>query len=144
MVDETSPAMSTFSEVLKERTMAFAVRVLRVVDALPRTPAGGVIAQQLAKAATSVAANYRASCNARSRREFIARLGIVVEEADEAACWLELIERGAMLPAADLTTARREALELRNIFGKSLGTARANARTAIAADCQPSPRQLSK
>jgi len=120
--------MSTFSEQLKERTMAFAESVLRLVDKLPHTPAGRVIANQLANAATSVPSNYRASCNARSRREFIAKLGVVVEEADESELWLTLIRRAAMLPDADVLPVWRESLELRNIFGKSVGTARANAR----------------
>jgi four helix bundle protein len=127
---EPLASMGSFSEALKERTMAFAVRVLQLVDVLPRTQSGGVIARQLAKAATSVCANYRASCNARSRREFIAKLGVVVEEADEAACWLELVDRCGMLPPEQVTTALKEAVELRNIFGKSVGTARANARAA--------------
>jgi four helix bundle protein len=120
--------MSTFSEELKERTMAFAESVLRLVDKLPRTPAGRVVANQLAAAATSVPSNYRASCNARSRREFIAKLGVVVEEADESEFWLALIRRSAMLSEADVVPVWRESLELRNIFGKSVGTARANAR----------------
>ena len=106
--------------------MAFAAAVLELVDKLPRTPAGRVIAFQLAKSATSVAANYRAACTARSRREFIAKLGIVVEEADETVCWLELIERRRLLPFAQSKPALAESIELRNIFGKSLGTARAN------------------
>jgi four helix bundle protein len=120
--------MSTFSEQLKERTMAFADAVLGLVDKLPHGPAGRVIAYQLADSATSVASNYRASCNARSRREFIAKLGLVVEEADESACWLELIRRRQMIAVADITPLLAESLELRNIFGKSVGTARANAR----------------
>jgi four helix bundle protein len=101
---------------------------LRHVDKLPRTPAGRVIAYQLADAATSVSSNYRGSCNARSRREFIAKLGVVVEEADESELWLTLIRRSAMLPDADVVPVWRESLELRNIFGKSVGTARANVR----------------
>lgn len=118
--------MSEFSERLKERSMAFAATVLDLVDKLPQTPGGRVIAFQLAKSATSVAANYRAACTARSRREFIAKLGVVVEEADESACWLELIERRKLLPTAQSRPALAESIELRNIFGKSLGTARAN------------------
>jgi four helix bundle protein len=120
--------MSTFSEQLKERTMAFADAVLSFVDKLPPGPAGRVIAYQLADSATSVASNYRACCNARSRREFIAKLGLVVEEADESACWLELLRRRQMIAVADITPLLAESLELRNIFGKLVGTARANAR----------------
>ncbi len=108
--------------------MALATAVLRLVDRLPTGPAGRVIAFQLAKSATSVASNYRATCNARSRREFIAKLGVVVEEADESICWLELIDRRAMLPNAEVRPVLVESIELRNIFAKSLGTARANNR----------------
>jgi four helix bundle protein len=122
--------MSEFSEALKERTMRFAVSVLRLVDKVPHTAAGRAVAGQLAASATSVAANYRGSCNARSRREFIAKLGVVVEEADESACWLELVDRCRMLPSPEVTPVLRESIELRNIFAKSVGTARANARLA--------------
>ena len=120
--------MSELSEHLKERTMRFAVSVLRLVDKLPRTSSANVVGRQLADAATSVAANYRGSCNARSRREFIAKLGVVVEEADESACWLELVGHCGMLASAEVAPVLRESIELRNIFAKSVGTARANAR----------------
>jgi four helix bundle protein len=105
--------------------------VLRLVDELPQTPAGRVIANQLADSATSVAANDRACCNARSRREFIAKLGLVVEEADESACWLELIRRRNMASATETTPILGESIELRSVLAKSLGTARADARQTI-------------
>jgi four helix bundle protein len=127
-ISERLLGMSEFSEVLKERTMMFAQAVLRLVDDLPSTPGGRVVANQLAAAATSLASNYRATCNARSRREFIAKLGVVVEEADESEFWLDLIRRSKMLPDIDVAPLCRESFELRNIFGKSVGTARANAR----------------
>ncbi|MGH7752041.1 MAG: four helix bundle protein, partial [Gemmatimonadales bacterium] len=76
--------------LLKTRTRAFAILVIRFVMGLPRNRAGDVIGRQLLRAGTSVAANYRAACRARSRREFIAKLGIVEEEADESAFWLEV------------------------------------------------------
>ena len=108
--------------------MAFAVDVLRLIDELPQTVAGDVIGRQLARCATSVASNYRATCNARSRAEFIARLGVVVEESDEAECWLELITRRQMLPQREIGPVQREAVELRAVFARSIGTARANSR----------------
>ena len=76
---------------LKERTKQFALRVMRLVDALPNTPKGRAIASQLVRSGTSVAANYRAACRGRSKAEFIAKVGIAEEEADETALWLELI-----------------------------------------------------
>jgi len=94
------------------------VSVLRLVDKLPNTAAGRTVAGQLASSATSVSANYRGSCNARSRREFISKLGVVVEESDESVCWLELIDRCSMLPAPEIAPVLRESIELRNIFAK--------------------------
>ncbi len=114
--------------------MAFAAAVLALVDTLPPTAGGRVIAFQLAKSATSVAANYRAACTARSRREFIAKLGTVVEDADETVCWLELIDRRSLLPSTQAKSALAESIELRNIFGKSLGTARANRQRTSSPD----------
>jgi four helix bundle protein len=131
--------MSSQSEGLKERTMQFALDVLRLVDNFPRTIAGDVIARQLARSATSVASNYRATCNARSRAEFIAKLGIVVEESDESEFWLDTVLRKP-IPVSDTTgRLRQEAGELRAIFAKSLGTARANARLAKSPSTRSNP-----
>ena len=70
---------------LKKRTKLFALRILKLVAALPKTLAGRTIGGQLVRSGTSVAANYRAACRARSKAEFISRLGVVEEEADESA-----------------------------------------------------------
>src|SRR5436305_4278329 len=82
---------------LKARTKQFALRVMKMVDALPRMIQGRAIAKQIIRTATSVAANYRAACRARSRAEFIAKIGIVEEEADESCFWLELIIDSGLL-----------------------------------------------
>ena len=82
---------------LKRRTKTFALRILKLVAALPRTVAGRTIGNQLARSGTSVPANYRAACRARSKAEFISRLGVVEEEADESALWLELIIEGELM-----------------------------------------------
>ena len=111
--------------------MQFAVDVLRLVSGLPKTMAAEVIGHQLAKSATSVTANYRATCNARSRSEFIARLGVVVEEADESVCWLELAIRANLFQLSAAASLRNEAVELRAIFARSLGTARRNSTPAM-------------
>ena|SRR5947207_22755 len=108
--------MSTESERLKERTMKFAVIVLRLVDKFPPTASGQAVGRQLAKSATSVGANYRGCCNARSRAEFIAKLGIVVEETEESTHWLDVTIQAQLLPTGDVIPARAEALELRAIF----------------------------
>jgi four helix bundle protein len=83
---------------LKNRTKQFALRVLKLVAALPKTIEGRAIASQLVRSGTSVAANYRATCRARSKAEFIAKIGVVLEEADETLLWLELISEANLLP----------------------------------------------
>jgi four helix bundle protein len=82
---------------LKRRTKEFALRVLKLVAALPKSLAGKAIGSQLVRAGTSVGAYYRAACRARSKLEFIAKIGIVEEEADESAFWMELIIEGELL-----------------------------------------------
>ena len=131
--------MSIESERLKERAMSFAVGILRLVDRLPRTPGAQVIVRQLAKSATSVGANYVAGCSARSRAEFIAKLSIVNEEADESVFWLELTTRAEYVPWIEVKPHKQEAIELRAIFGRSVRTARLNERHQRA-----DPRMASK
>ena len=106
--------------------MTFAHMVLQMLDKIPATPGGLAVARQLAKSATSVGANYRACCNARSRLEFVAKLGVVVEEIDESVYWLELVNGSNLRPVPEVTPVLAEARELRAIFAKSLGTARGN------------------
>jgi four helix bundle protein len=79
------------SDKLKERTQAYALRVIRLVGTLPNDGASGVIGKQLLRSATSVGANYRAACRAKSPADFIAKMGIVEEEADESLYWMELL-----------------------------------------------------
>jgi four helix bundle protein len=122
--------MSTQSEELKERTLRFAIDVLRLIDTFPRTIAADAVGRQLAKSAPSIVANYRGTCNARSRKEFIAKLGVVVDESDESDLWLTITARMGFTKTNDAKRFRQEAVELRAIFGKSLGTARANAKLA--------------
>lgn len=90
------------AEAMKLRTKAFALRVLKLVESLPATTPGRIIGNQIGRCATSVASNYRAACRARSKAEFIAKLGIVEEESDESLFWLEMIEEAELLPAARL------------------------------------------
>jgi four helix bundle protein len=118
--------MSSQSEQLKTRTMAFAIKALQLVDKIPNTHGGQVVGRQLAKSATSVGANYRACCNARSRIEFIAKLGVVVEEIDESVYWLELLSNRSVSQPGEVAPVLTEARELRAIFAKALGTARTN------------------
>ena len=104
---------------LKERTKQFALRVMRLVDALPNTPKGRAIASQLVRSGTSVAANYRAACRGRSKAEFIAKVGIAEEEADETALWLELITDDKLLPEKKVAPLLKEANEVTAIMAAS-------------------------
>jgi four helix bundle protein len=104
---------------LKARTKQFALRVMKLIDALPSTRSGNAIANQLVRSGTAVGANYRATCRARSKAEFIAKIGIVEEEADESAYWMELIVEGELLPAKIVVALLQEANELTAIMAAS-------------------------
>jgi four helix bundle protein len=110
----------------KERTKQFALRVMRLVDALPNTPKGRAIASQLVRSGTSVAANYRAACRGRSKPEFIAKVGIAEEEADETALWLELIIDDKLLPAKKVGSLLEVTNELTAIMAASYISASRN------------------
>ncbi len=112
---------------LKDRTKQFGLRILKLVDMLPKTTAGRAIGSQLVRSGTSVGANYRASCcRSRSKAEFIAKIGIVTEEADECAFWMELIVEGGLLKPERVSPLRQEAEELTAIFTASGRTAKQN------------------
>lgn len=104
--------------------MQFAVRVLKLADALPSKPSGRAIANQVARSGTSVAANYRATPRGKSRADFINRITIVLEEADETGFWIELTEQAGLLPTQRLKALRDEAEELMRIFNATRSTAR--------------------
>jgi four helix bundle protein len=116
---------------LKARTKAFALRVFTLVDALPRTIQGQTVAKQIIRCGTSVAANYRATCRARSRAEFIAKIAIVEEEADETLFWLELIVEAELLDLKRIQPLLQEADELVAIMAASRKSAVANRQSAI-------------
>jgi four helix bundle protein len=111
---------------LKRRTKAFALRILKLVDALPKTTAGRALASQIVRSGTSVAANYRAACRARSTADFIAKMGIVEEESDESLFWLELLEESELVSATKLAAIKQEANELIAITIASIKTTRRN------------------
>ena len=111
-------------EELKARTTAFAVRVVKMTEALPRTRVADIVARQLIRSATSVGANYRAACRARSHREFTVKIGVVTEEADESLYWLEMLVETDLMSEAKLQNLIREADELTAIFTAAGHTAR--------------------
>ena len=111
-------------EELRDRTKAFALRVIRLFRSLPYRTDTQVLGKQLLRCGTAVAANYRAVCRARSKTEFIARIRIVAEEADEAVLWLELLTESGILKPELTDSLLKEARELAAILTASQHTAR--------------------
>ncbi len=111
---------------LKQRTKVFAIDVLNLCKTIPRTEENNVVKYQLANAGTSVGANYRAACRARSQNEFISKLCIVNEEADESVYWLEILIEAKILFNEHIISILKEANELNAIFTSSSNTARKN------------------
>ena len=112
------------TEELKKRCKQFAIRIVMLFRSLPRTDEARIIGKQVLRSGTSVAANYRAVCRARSKAEFIAKIGVVVEEADETVFWLELIVDTGIVREAPLRSLMSEGNELLAIFAASQYTAR--------------------
>jgi four helix bundle protein len=104
------------------RTKQFALRVIRLSQALPRSREANVLAQQILRSATSIAANYRAAGRSRSRAEFVAKIGVVVEEADETVLWLELLSDSGIVSSTKLEKLLDEAHQLVAIFAASRRT----------------------
>lgn len=114
------------SNDLKKRTKKFSLDVLELVEILPKTIKGKIVAMQLGRSGTSVGANYRAVCRSRSQAEFISKLGTVIEESDESAFWMELIMEGKVLPEERVIQLLKEADELTAIMTSSRKTAEAS------------------
>jgi four helix bundle protein len=113
----------TFQE-LQTRTRKFALRIVKLFRSVPKTDDARILGKQLLRSGTSIGANYRAACRARSRAEFVAKLGIVLEEAGETAFWLELMRDAEIFPEAKLGEVVQEAKELVAIFVASVKTAK--------------------
>ena len=109
---------------LKNRTKAFALRIVRMSQVLPRTREANVINDQILRSATGMAANYRSAGRSRSKAEFIAKIGVVIEEADETAFWLELLSDSGIVHPKKLEALSGEANQLVAIFTPSRGTAK--------------------
>jgi four helix bundle protein len=109
---------------LRDRTKAFALRVIRMSDGLPKTRSGNVIGNQILRSATGMAANYRAAGRSRSKAEFIAKIGVVIEEADETVFWLEMLQDSGIVKPTKLDSMLDEANQLLAIFTASRRTAK--------------------
>jgi four helix bundle protein len=114
------------SEELKKRTKAFAIAIILLDSELPKKRAADIIYGQLLRASSSVGANYRSACRARSRAEFISKITIVEEEADESVYWLELFVESGLMKLERLAPLIKEARELTAIFTSSGKTAKSN------------------
>src|SRR5579863_3012459 len=119
------------AEALKDRTKQFALRIIRVIRSLPSGSESKIIGHQLLRSGMSVAANYRAVCRARSRAEFLAKLSIVIEEADESAFWLELLVDAGLISEVKLKELKSEASQLVAIFNASRVTAKKGSQSTI-------------
>jgi four helix bundle protein len=123
---QLSGAMNQLAEGLKERTIRFALRVMRFCRTLPQDWEGRFIADQLFRSSARTSANYHAACRARSRRDFISKLGTVVEESDESVFWLLFVGRSGINETADQKALLAEGRELLAIFIQSAKTASDN------------------
>jgi four helix bundle protein len=113
-----------FSAKMKTRTKTLAVQMVKFCQTLPKTDEARVLGPQVLRSGTSVAANYRAVCRSKSQADFISKLGIVVEEADETLLWLELFEDAEICTTEKVRQLKRESDELLRIFSSALGTSK--------------------
>ena len=111
-------------EVMKDRTKKFAKQIILLCRKLPKNREGNLIGNQIFRSGTSVASNYRAACRARSKAEFIAKMGIVEEEADETLFWLEVIEEVEIFNKDSISPLMQECNEILSIVVASINTAR--------------------
>lgn len=111
-------------EEFKKRTKAFALRIMRLGESLPDTPTARIIRNQILRCGSSVGANYRAACRAKSKPDFISKMGIVEEEADETVYWMELLIDAHIVKPSRIENLLREANEIVSIVVTSINTAR--------------------
>ena len=124
-----SPAIK--HQNLQIRTKQFALQVIRFCEGLPKDEASRILARQVLRSGTSVGANYRPACRARSRAQFVAKLRTVLEEADESLCWLELIRDGELMPGSKIPLLLKEANELTAILAAGKKSAASNRTSNI-------------
>ena len=113
-------------EALKKRTKIFSIAAIKLVQQLPKNNVASVLGNQFLRSATSVGANYRSACRGRSKADFISKITVVEEEADECCYWLDLMEESGIATKAQLTWLQTEANELTAIFTATGKTARNN------------------
>ncbi len=114
------------AEAFRKRTQELGLRIVRMVGALPQTQAGRVMGGQLLRSGTSIGANYRAACRARTRAEFVAKMGIVEEEADETVYWIEMLEGAGIVQEEQVADLKGETNQILAMVVSSIKTARKN------------------
>ena len=122
--------MTKTSQDFKQRTKAFALRIIKLVDKLPQSRAADVLGKQLLRSGTSVAMNYRAACRARSPAEFRAKLGVVEEEADESSGWIELLAEAGLVKSKLVADLLKESNEITAMVVASIRTSRKNSSSS--------------
>jgi len=127
-------------ELFKQRTKTYALNILRLTDGLPISRPTNVIAGQLLRSGTSVGANYRAACRARSTADFISKMGIVEEECDESIYWMEILEESGKVKTADLLELKCEGAEILAMVVASINTARTRRNNPQSAIRNPQPK----
>lgn len=120
--------LMVMKEVLKNRTKQIGLEVIRLVDELPNKPSGWAVGKQIIRSATSVGANYRAACRAKSAADFIYKLKIVEEEADETQYWLEVIEAAGLIKSERISSIKKEVNEILSIVVASITTIRSKTK----------------
>jgi four helix bundle protein len=118
-------------EDFKKRTQAYALRIVRLVEALPSTPTCRVISSQLLRCGTSVGSNYRSACRSRTRANFLSRMGLVEEECYESIYWMELLIHAKQVKPEALSSLLKEGNEILNMVVRSIQTARLRRQSAI-------------
>ena len=124
MIDADATPMISSPAELRQRTKQLALRVIKLFRTLPKTQEARVLGEQVLRSSTAAAANYRSACNARSRADFISKIGITIEEADKTAFWLELLIDANIVRKARLENLLAEANELVRIFAATRATAK--------------------
>jgi four helix bundle protein len=125
---------------MKKRTRLFALRVIRLAESLPNTPTAIAIRNQMLRSGPSVGANYRAACRAKSRRDFVAKMGIVEEEADETSYWIELLIDAELIKRERVADLLQESDEILSIVISSIKTARVDGATSVAKSAIRNPQ----
>jgi four helix bundle protein len=131
LIKESPKGSGMNEQEFKDRTKKLALRIIRLIEALPKNQTADVIGRQLLRSGTSVGANYRAACRGKSLADVISKLSIVEEEADESIYWMELLVESGLVPQAKMTDLMNEMHEVVAMIVASIKTLRGNQQASI-------------